>query len=753
MKIPCHSRKLVLTTAALAALLGLSMPGISQTVGYFASPSTPPGPNISGENLGHTFTVSGTNITVYSLGVFSYGGGGLNHSHTVILFTNQTPLASVTVPAGTSAPLLNYFRFAALPTPIVLAPGSYAVVAYQMNGSGNGSDSYGRIHNPNYNGFNGSFVVQDTIGPGETILEITTNGSAYPGTGGGTSSSPSSDYASASFTYVDSSTTTIAYTADPVSAQYGEAANTEIGLNIGHNFTVTGAGIEVYQLGVFNYGGLGLNAPHNVTLFSEVGLNNYVPVPGGTVMVPSGTAAPLGNGFRFAPLAAPVMLPAGSYTIVAYQMNGTNYFDSDPYAEGNVSGFIGGGNVADTGISPYEFTSSDSPAYPTGSSAAENFGCVSFTYSNIIVTAPVITGQPGSNVLAYAGSSPQFSVMATGTPTNLSYQWYFDGNLVPTATNSTFALSDVQLAVSGETFSCEVSNSGGSTNTVTSVLTVTPVLGFEGLGTGWQLNGSSGAGFASNALELTQGGTNEHRSSFFNLPVYIGAFQAAFTYTDFTGSQGADGFCFVVQNDPRAAAAIGGIGSYLGYGPASSGISNSVALEFNIYAANPTSQVGLGFGENGFISDAATTFPVDISSGDPINVTVTSQGGVISVQLEDTNATATFSTNFNVDIPTAIGTNTAYVGFTGADGGASSIQQIANFQFVTFANLSIQLSGANIVVAWPANSSAYQLESNPDLSNNSGWANVTNSVSVTNGLNQVTLPVSAGATFFRLQLP
>jgi lysophospholipase L1-like esterase len=46
-----------------------------------------------------------------------------------------TPVAggSVTVPAGTAATLEAGFRFAALPTPVTLAAGSYAVVAYGLN--------------------------------------------------------------------------------------------------------------------------------------------------------------------------------------------------------------------------------------------------------------------------------------------------------------------------------------------------------------------------------------------------------------------------------------------------------------------------------------------------------------------------------------------------------------------------------------------------------------------------------------------
>ena len=66
--------------------------------------------------------------------------------------------------------------------------------------------------------------------------------------------------------------------------------------------------------------------------------------------------------------------------------------------------------------------------------------------------------------------------------------------------------------------------------------------------------------------------------------------------------------------------------------------------------------------------------------------------------------------------------------------------------------LAAKASGTNLVVAWPSlGSSGYQLQSNTNLVNANGWVNVTNSVSVGNGQDQVTVPLSAKAMFFRLQ--
>ncbi len=65
--------------------------------------------------------------------------------------------------------------------------------------------------------------------------------------------------------------------------------------------------------------------------------------------------------------------------------------------------------------------------------------------------------------------------------------------------------------------------------------------------------------------------------------------------------------------------------------------------------------------------------------------------------------------------------------------------------------LSAVPAGANVVVSWPTNYAAgYTLQASPSLLP-SNWANVTNSVSQTGGVFQVTLPAASPATFYRLQ--
>jgi lysophospholipase L1-like esterase len=354
---------------------------------YSASVSGPIGQvaDNAGLNIGHTFTARHGDIRVLQLGVYDYNGDGLKAPHLVIFFSNTVNIASVTVPAGTSAPLINGCRFVPLATPLELSAGKYSVVVYQMNG-GSASDAYGDISGAN-NTFNGGADFTD----GGSIYEFTTHTSAYPGKGGASLGSSASNLASASFIYEVSSLNP-SYIADTTKTTYGGNAD-NTGLNIGHTFTVGSNAIQILNLGVFDFGGDGLNASHVVTLFTN-SAGTYLPIAGGTTTVPAGTAASLAKGFRFAALPAALTLPAGRYAVIAYQMNGGT--SSDGYGEANGTSFNGDGYVTDDGFTPYQFTDAASPSYPnTGGSA--NLACASFDY------APVVDG--ASHTVAFTAST------------------------------------------------------------------------------------------------------------------------------------------------------------------------------------------------------------------------------------------------------------------------------------------------------------------------------------------------------------
>ncbi|MGA2868384.1 MAG: hypothetical protein ABSF34_04385, partial [Verrucomicrobiota bacterium] len=179
---------------AMAVLGGLAASARAQVVGYFADPNMAiyggaSGANGNNLNIGNTFNVTGAGITVYQLGAFAFTNKALASSHIVTLFSNQIAIASVTVPAGTAAPLNDGFRFVSLSTPVFLPAGQYAVVSYGMNSS----DPYG-----DYIGTS-EFNTGTSVTKGGGIFDFVSSTTAYPTQNGGTY-----NFISASFTYIDS---------------------------------------------------------------------------------------------------------------------------------------------------------------------------------------------------------------------------------------------------------------------------------------------------------------------------------------------------------------------------------------------------------------------------------------------------------------------------------------------------------------------------------------------------------------------
>jgi hypothetical protein len=88
-------------------------------------------------------------------------------------------------------------------------------------------------------------------------------------------------------------------------------------------------------------------------------------------------------------------------------------------------------------------------------------------------SAPAIVNQPYSGT-SFVNGTRYFSVTASGTPSP-TYSWKSNGVPVVGATGATLAVSNVQLAASGSSFVCSITNALGGTNTIPAILTVTPV--------------------------------------------------------------------------------------------------------------------------------------------------------------------------------------------------------------------------------------------------------------------------------------
>jgi hypothetical protein len=203
--------------------------------------------------------------------------------------------------------------------------------------------------------------------------------------------------------------------------------------------------------------------------------------------------------------------------------------------------------------------------------------------------------------------------------------------------------------------------------------------------------GFSTTGLASNGsttlngtrLRLTDGGASEAASAWYTTPVNVQSFTTDFSF-QLTNPNG-DGFAFVIQN--AGPTALGPLGGGLGYGPdtpgGTPGIPASIAVKFDLYsnAGEGTNSTGL-YTNGASPTTPATTFAggVNLHSGDVFNAHVTYNGTTLTLTVTDASTpTETFTTSWAVNIPSIVGANTAFVGFTGGTGGSTATQEIINW--------------------------------------------------------------------------
>ncbi len=265
--------------------------------------------------------------------------------------------------------------------------------------------------------------------------------------------------------------------------------------------------------------------------------------------------------------------------------------------------------------------------------------------------------------------------------------------------------------------------------------------------TGLQLNSVAKVN-SSNYLELTDGSTNESSSAFWTTPVNIQSFTTNFTFQ--LTSASADGFTFVIQN--AGLSALGGNGGSLGYGPnpntsTTGGIGNSVAVKFDFY-----SNAGEGTDSTGFYLNGVTpTMPavsmtssgVVLLSGDTMAAQLTYDGTTLTLILNDTVTGKSFSYSSAVNIPSTVGASTAYVGFTGGNGGLTAIQNIKTWTFT---------SGTPKTAASPAfspKSGTYSTNQSVSLSSTTSNATIyytTNGSTPTHSSNVYSAPIAVGSS-------
>jgi hypothetical protein len=72
---------------------------------------------------------------------------------------------------------------------------------------------------------------------------------------------------------------------------------------------------------------------------------------------------------------------------------------------------------------------------------------------------------------------------------------------------------------------------------------------------------------------------------------------------------------------------------------------------------------------------------VTLLSGDLIHAHLMYSGTTLTVTLTDTKTGASVANQFTVNIPSIVGSTTAYVGFTGSTGAFTAVQQVASWSY------------------------------------------------------------------------
>ncbi len=191
------------------------------------------------------------------------------------------------------------------------------------------------------------------------------------------------------------------------------------------------------------------------------------------------------------------------------------------------------------------------------------------------------------------------------------------------------------------------------------------------------LNGS--AAVENGGLWLTSGSLLQAGSAWYSAKVPITTFSSDFIFQLLNPV--ADGFTFTIQGDSAGTATLGTNGDGLGYAD----IGKSVGLKFDLF-----NNAGEGPDSTGiYLNGATPTVPasdlssnrIDLHSGDIFHAQVVYDGTTLTLTLTDTRTGAIATQKFTVNIPNAVGGNSAYVGFTGSTGGYAAAQEILNWTF------------------------------------------------------------------------
>jgi hypothetical protein len=307
-----------------------------------------------------------------------------------------------------------------------------------------------------------------------------------------------------------------------------------------------------------------------------------------------------------------------------------------------------------------------------------------YLQSSISSAVFTFTTQTPPVTFSPAGGTYTSAQTVTLSDTDASAKIYYTTNGSTPTASSTLYTGPIHVTVS-ETIKAIALDSALQNSNVTSAayviqsggMTINFGSGFSSTA-GLTLNGSAVA-TNDTRLQLTDGALWEAGSVFWNTPINVQAFTTNFQF-QLSNAQG-NGFTFTIQN--MGPTALGGDSAGLGY----QDIQKSVAIKFNFYNYQGEGSDSTGIYTNGQPPVLPTvdisSSGIQLGSGDSIEAQVTYTGLTLTLKLTDLVTNKTFTMSQAINIPSIVGANTAYVGFTGGTGGLSSSQKLISWTYTT----------------------------------------------------------------------
>ncbi len=304
---------------------------------------------------------------------------------------------------------------------------------------------------------------------------------------------------------------------------------------------------------------------------------------------------------------------------------------------------------------------------------------LSLAANTVGVAAPVLSVPTG----VYGSAFPLS--LTEGTPGAKVY--YTTDGSAPSAASTPY--TGPVLIESTQTFEAVAILGGVPSTLTTATYTIPALTGFQGgvvdlshgfavLSSAFRFNGS--AALNGSRLELTTNKPTQAGSAFYEneLPDYV--FSTDFTFQ--LTNAAADGFTFTFGNVGDYQ--VGGSGASLGY----SGIRNSVAVKFDLHSNAGEGPNSVGVYTNGVLptlpSVDLTGSGIDLHSGHVMLAQIVANTTSLNLTLTDTASLATWSHAFPVTIPPSENyLADGWFGFTGSTGGATAVQDILNWTYVS----------------------------------------------------------------------